>query len=271
MKRPPEPSAIQRPPARPRMPLRESKIPAPYSHGGASSNPRGGTAKPPCTRGFRPFRGPNSDCNHNLGQPLQRERRLRQRPHRQAHEHERVVVARDAVDVDRGAARQRWTSAHSPSPRTQTAMASIDAPQSALRSPGRCGCRGAGSTGSSDSGCGVGARRIRGYVQAAVATSEGVRLPAPDTRALIARQVGPPGGGYEKRKTASREGPGLVQARRRDVACSVAAVIRSTTCPSPVGRRSPSRVAARSRPIKRSALTCGALAAAWFRSRGRSC
>jgi hypothetical protein len=125
-------------------------------------------------------------------QPLEREGRLSEGPHRESHEHERVVVARDAVQVHGCAAaaavHERPFAAGANVDRDRlhrratvggavagTLRVEVPAPQ-AVRAVVAM----------------VRSRRIHGHVEPAVVTSECVRPSAPDAVALIARQGRPP-------------------------------------------------------------------------------
>ena len=180
-----------------------------------------------CSRGFddtphSPSRKAVARAASQRRQPLEREGRLRQRADRQAHQHERVVVARDAVQVDGPAVRRNGARAPIRRRRART-------PRSApwtTRTPrrGRRGRRrrGDGSTGRSGSGCGAWcpARRwTRRGGSADIGT-----CPAGAGHACADRATkGPPVSALREQRDGSRESG--AQPRWRDVVCSKLAVI----------------------------------------------
>ena len=163
----------------------------------------------------------------SAAQPLHRERRLRERPDRQVHQRERVVVAGDAVQAH--GRRTRRSGGRAPirrhcGRRRRSAPSSRRSPRRGRRARRR---RGAGSTGRSGSGCGA-ACPARPSTRRAGSGGSG-RCPGPRCRTRwwlrwSRDKVEPPGKGSMRGRKPGRAG-GWAQPWRRDVRCSVAAVI----------------------------------------------
>jgi hypothetical protein len=151
-------------------------------------------------------------------EPVQRERRLGERPDGELHQHDAVQVDRaapatavhdgplavtpaaDADGLHGGVAARRSVAGH---------VVDVPAPEAARTVVSVCG-----------------ARRLDGDVEAAVPASEGARTAAPPgTHALVARQLG-----TSKNVVSVGTENGVarlagLQPERRDVVCSVAAVM----------------------------------------------
>ena len=166
------------------------------------------------------MRSPRAESGGSeAAEPLQREWRPRERPDREVHERERVVVSGDAIEVHGVAPaaavdeRPLAVGAHAHGDRLHRAGAARGAVAGglAVEVPAPQAARAVVAV--------PGTRRIHGDVKPAAPASEGVRVSVPDSVALIARQgVNLRGVIYEKRKTRGRaKARALALAARRGV------------------------------------------------------
>ena len=222
-----------------------SRLASPWpSCGGGSRRTSRGLLTPDTGRQGR--RSPCSDSQP--AEPLEGERRLCQWAYRQSHQHERIVVAGDAVEVHDATPAATVdehplaVTAHADRHRLHRGAA-VGRPvaRDVVEMPAPQAIRAVVAVRRS--------RRVGRHVEPAVSTSECVRATAPDTSALIARQGVTSTRSALGDEEASRSG--RTQPGRRDLVCSVAALIYAPAAIVPNaaagGRLAPCRPAARRR------------------------